>query len=142
MFEITRENEDALDYYMQERIAYPCAEYDFTFEHRFLIYHVCDIRETKYYAIDMKTNLTSEVCHRKTPEFCRDNYTEMIPLVLNSIKYTGDTRQLNPFSPDPFVLIDTIFRVVLPSNGYLVREDQISLCKDIYRGLTTKCVAI
>ena len=142
MFEITRENEDALDYYMQERIAYPSAEYDFTFEHRFLIYHVCDIRETKYYAIDMKTNLTSEVCHRKTPEFCRDNYTEMIPLVLNSIKYTGDTRQLNPFSPDPFVLIDTIFRVVLPSNGYLVREDQISLCKDIYRGLTTKRVAI
>ena len=39
MFEITREHDDALDYYKNERIAYPNAEYDFTFEGRFLIYH-------------------------------------------------------------------------------------------------------
>ena len=92
MFDITREHEDALDYYVNEHIAYQKAEYDFTFEGRFLIYHVTHATETIYYAIDMKTNLTSEVCNRKSPEFMRDNYNEMIPLILKSIKYTGDSR--------------------------------------------------
>ena len=142
MFEITREHEDALDYFINEQIAYSGAEYDFTFEGRFLIYHVTRASETSYYAIDMKTNLTSEVCHRKNAEFMRDNYSEMIPLILKSIKYTGDNRYQNPFAPNPLAMIDTIFRVILRESGYAVREEQIKLCKDIYEGLTRKRVAI
>ena len=142
MFEITRDHEDTLEYYCNERMAYKGAEYDFTFEGRFLVYHVTRIKETTYYAIDMKTNLTSEVCHRPTAEFTRENYCEMTPLILKAIKYSGDTRYHNPFERDPFAMIDTIFRVILKENGYTVREEQIKLCKDIYHGLTRKRVAI
>ena len=142
MFEITYEHDDALDYFRNEQIAYPTAEYDFTFEGRYLIYHVTNSVETTYYAIDMKTNLTSEVCHRKDEDYNRDNYSSMIPSILNAIKYNGDARWHNPFAPDPSAMIDTIFRVVLKENGYAVREEQIQLCKDIYEGLTRKRVAI
>ena len=142
MFEITREHDDALDYYMNERIAYPNAEYDFTFEGRFLIYHTVQGNKATYYAIDMKTNLSSEVCHRTDGLYDREAFKEMIPAILSSIKYTGDRRYIRGLAPDPMELIDSIFRSVLPEYGYTIRETQIELCKNIYYGLTQKRVSI
>lgn len=40
MFEITYNDADALERYEKEKRAYPGAKYDFTFEKRFLVYHV------------------------------------------------------------------------------------------------------
>ena len=142
MFEITREHDDALDYYMNERIAYPNAEYDFTFEGRFLIYHTMRGKRATYYAIDMKTNLSSEICHRTDGVYNREAFKEMIPAILSSIKCTGDRRYIRGAFPDPIELIDSIFRSVLPQYGYTVRETQIELCKNIYHGLTQKRVSI
>lgn len=39
MFEITKNHQDAYEYCINERMAYPGGDYDFTFEDRFLIYH-------------------------------------------------------------------------------------------------------
>lgn len=65
MFEITRNHQDAFEYYLNERKAYPGGDYDFTFEDRFLIYHAPLRHQTVYFAIDMKTGLSSEVLRKQ-----------------------------------------------------------------------------
>lgn len=42
----------------------------------------------------------------------------------------------------PLEVIDSIFRVVLPDNGYNIREEQIALAKKMYIGFTEKQVAL
>lgn len=66
----------------------------------------------------------------------------MTPMVLNSIKYTGDKRYLNVIVNNPLEVIESIFRTILPEYGYVVREEQIKLSQDMYLGLTGKRVAI
>ena len=66
MFEITYNDADALEHYEEEKRAYPGAKYDFTFEKRFLVYHADMLHQIIYYAIDMKTGLSSEVMRRKS----------------------------------------------------------------------------
>lgn len=66
MFEITYNDADALERYEEEKRAYPGAKYDFTFEKRFLVYHADMLHQIIYYAIDMKTGLSSEVMRRKS----------------------------------------------------------------------------
>lgn len=51
-------------------------------------------------------------------------------------------RYLNRFADDPLAVIDSIFRVVLPNNGYNIREEQIALAKKMYIGFTEKQVAL
>lgn len=62
------------------------------------------------------------------------------------VKKMNDFSTMNCFPnhvpTDPYHLIDYIFRTVLPSKGYAVREDQIRLCKTMYVGLTAKHVSI
>ena len=142
MYEITRNDSDALDYYVSERMAYKNAEYDFTFEHRYLIYHVSMRNEIVYIALDMKTKLSSEVCHRKEGTYFESEYEDLIPLILFSIKYTGDTRHVQGYHAPAENLIERIFRSVLPKYGYAVREEQIVLCKKMYEGLMTKKASI
>lgn len=136
MFEISRNDYDALDYYVNERIAYPNAEYDFTFENRFLIYHAPIRYEWVYFVLDMKTNLSSEAHHCKKP-MRMTNPREFVPFVLDAIRYTGDRRYINSMSQKPIELIDSLFRNVLTDYGFTVREEQIELSKQIYRGLTS-----
>lgn len=85
MYEITRNHEDTLDYYMSERMAYPNAVYDFTFENRYLIYHAPMRNELAYIALDMKTGLSSEICSTQHGEIPPYEYEEMIPQILYSI---------------------------------------------------------
>lgn len=142
MFEITKNHQDAYEYYINERMAYPGGDYDFTFEDRFLIYHAPLRHQTVYIAIDMKTGLSVEICSRKDGVYMEHEYTELIPDIFNAIKYTGDRRYKNVFAADPLKVIDSIFRIVLPSFGYTVREEQIKLCKQMFLGMTGKRVSI
>lgn len=78
MFEITKNHQDAYEYYINERMAYPGGDYDFTFEDRFLIYHAPLRHQTVYIAIDMKTGLSVEICSRKNGVYMEHEYTELI----------------------------------------------------------------
>ena len=128
MFEITYNDYDALDYYVNERMAYENAEYDFTFENRYLVYHAPLVGYCIYFVLDMKTGLSSEVLRVKKPlKFL--NHRDFLPHLYNAIKYTGDRRFVNPFTEDPLMTIDSIFRVALPNYGYRIREEQIELCQ-------------
>lgn len=142
MFEITRNDHEALEFYVNERLAYPGAEYDFTFENRYLVYHAPLLHKTVYLALDMKTKLSSEICRRDTGTYDESQYRVMMPDVLSAIKYTGDRRFLNIVVQNPMEVIDMIFRELLPMSGYAIREEQIALCKQMYVGLTQKQVAI
>ncbi|MDD4492857.1 MAG: ATP-dependent DNA helicase [Eubacteriales bacterium] len=142
MFKITKYNQEALEYYRNERMAYPDAEYDFTFENRYVIYHCALRHQIVYIAIDMKTGLSSEICSRRAGTFFEHEYKKLIPKILYSIKYTGDKRYLNAVAQNPLEVIESIFRVILPEYGFSVREEQIKLCKQMYIGLTEKQAAI
>ena len=143
MFEITYNDYDALDRYIDEHKAYPDAKYDFTFENRFLVYH-CEMTNALHYIVlDMKTGYGSELLRRKKNKpIPAESFTALIPHIFQSIKYTGSTRHLNPMDVDPIELIDSIFRVILPNYGYTVREEQIRLAKLMYKGLTHNLVSI
>lgn len=142
MYEITKNNEDALDYYMSERMAYPNSVYDFTFEGRFLIYHTPMKNELVYIALDMKTGLSSQICTTTQGAIPEYLYEEMIPQILYSIKYTGDKRFAYTYVAPPATLIEIIFREVLPKHGFAIREEQIQLCKKMYEGLLRKKAAV
>lgn len=142
MYEITRNHEEALNYYMSERMAYPDAVYDFTLENRYLIYHAPMRNELAYIALDMETGLSSEICFTTRGEIPFYEYENMIPKILYSIKYNGDRRFIGGHQKSPVDLIDMIFREVLTKHGFAVREEQIRLCKKIYDGLLHKEAAI
>lgn len=94
MFEITYNDADALERYEKEKRAYPGAKYDFTFEKRFLVYHANMLNQIIYYAIDMKTGLSSEVMRRKSgsPVKKAEYASVLMDRLMDSIKYVGDRR--------------------------------------------------
>ena len=143
MFEITYSDKETFEAYQNAGKAYKKGVYDFTFEHRYIIYHANLRNKVDYIAIDMTTGLASCVI-TKNPgnHYTQASYRRLIPQILYSVKYTGDMRYLNRFADDPIKVIDSIFRVVLPNNGYNIREEQISLAKKMYVGFTEKQVAL
>lgn len=89
------------------------------------------------------TGYASEVTRRRKDNLYDErSYRSMTPLVLDSIKYTGDKRYLNVIVSNPYEAIESIFRVILPEYGFTVREEQIRLSMDMYDGLVGKQVAI
>lgn len=142
MYEINFLDSESFDCYKDNRKLYKDGIYDFTFEERFIIYHNKIKDLTYYYAFDKTTNRSSRVTSEKTHIYTKDDYKSMIPKILKSIKYTGDTRHSSIYDIDPMKLIDTIFRTILPENGYLIREEQIELSKKMYNGLTQKQVSL
>ena len=143
MFEITYKDKERLNEYIENRKAYQNAVYDFTFENRFLVYHCEMTNELHYIALDMETGCGSEMCRRKkNSPIPAESFNSLIPSIFQSIKYTGSVRHLNPMDVDPIELIDSIFRVVLPKYGYAVREEQIRLAKQMFKGLTNDLVSI
>lgn len=142
MYEIDRKDQVRFGRYQERRDIYENAVYDFTFENRFVIYHAPLRNQNVYIAYDKKSGKSSEVCSRKEGTFGEYDYRLLIPQILYSIKYTGDRRHLRPYADSPESRIDLIFRSLLPKHGYKIREEQIRLSKEIYRGLTTKRVAI
>lgn len=143
MFEITYSDSEIFENYQYAGKAHKGGTYDFTFENRYLIYHASLRREVHYIAIDMTTGLSSSVITKAPGNYyTKESYRKLIPHILYSVKYTGDVRYLNRFVDKPLEVIDSIFRVVLPNNGYHIREEQISLAKQMYIGFTEKQIAL
>lgn len=143
MFEITYSDSDILEDYKDCGKAHKGGAYDFTFEKRFIVYHATLRHMVDYLALDMTTGLASHIITKKPGDlYTKASYKRLIPSILYSVKYTGDVRYLNRFAHDPLKVIDSIFRVVLPNNGYNIREEQISLAKKMYIGFTEKQVAL
>ena len=143
MFEITYKDSEMLQNFIDADKAYHGAIYDFTFEGRFLVYHFFVKDTARYVALDNNTGYGSEVTRRKKGNLYDErSYRSMTPLVLASIKYTGDKRYLNVIVSNPLEAIESIFRVILPEYGFTVREEQIKLSMDMYRGLVGKQVSI
>ena len=61
MFEIIRGDQDAFDHYQYEKYIHPEAEYDFTFEDRWLIFHHVDRSKILYECLDMQTKKTKRI---------------------------------------------------------------------------------
>ena len=133
MFEITYNDADALERYEEEKRAYPGAKYDFTFEKRFLVYHADMLHQIIYYAIDMKTGLSSEVMRRKSgsPIKKAEYASVLMDRLMDSIKYVGDRRTYLSEGIAPLHMIDNIFCMILPHSGFAVREEQIELAKTL-----------
>lgn len=144
MFEITYNDADALERYEEEKRAYPGAKYDFTFEKRFLVYHANMLNQIIYYAIDMKTGLSSEVMRRKSgsPIKKAEYASVLMDRLMDSIKYVGDRRTYLSEGIAPLHMIDNIFRVILPHYGFAVRKEQIELAKTMFKGFVGKAVSI
>ena len=143
MFEITYSDNETFEAYQNAGKAHKGGTYDFTFENRYIIYHANLRHKVDYIAIDMSTGLGSFVITKNPGNlYTEASYKRLIPHILYSVKYTGDMRYLNRFADDPLTVIDSIFRVVLPNNGYNIREEQISLAKKMYIGFTEKQVAL
>ena len=143
MFEITFNDREKLEILKKNRKAYSGSKYDFTLEDRYLVYH-CPLKQnTVYIALDLETGCGSEVMSVKNEErFTVHSFERLLPLVLYSIKYTGDRRYRTVRTQDGYMIIKYIFKVVLPEYGYQVRSEQIALCKSMYEGFMTKVVAI
>lgn len=143
MFEITYNGDTVFDTFKDCGKVYENGVYDFTFEERFIIYHVDFKTQVRYVALDIKTGLSSLVLNKKKGNYYNNaSYVLLIPDILYSIKYTGDKRYLDKYSDKPLELIDSIFRIILVNSGYKVREEQIELSKKMYIGLTQKNVSI
>lgn len=143
MFEITYNDSDTLQNFIDADKAHHGAVYDFTFEGRFIVYHFFVKDTARYVALDSMTGYGSEITRRrKSNLFDHRSYHSMTPMVLASIKYTGDKRYLNVMVSNPLEAIESIFRTILPEYGFTVREAQIKLSQDMYLGLTGKQVAI
>ena len=139
MFEITYCDADKLQEYIRIKKAYADAVYDFTFENRFLVYHCMLCHRFTYIALDMKTGQGSEITWvHPDKAFKKHQHHKMIPQILYSIKYTGDRRSFTSALEDPYDAIESVFRMVLPSYGYAVREEQIALVKKMYLGFARK----
>lgn len=117
--------------------------YDFTFENRFLVFHAPECNRIDYIAVDKKTGHGSLVISKQAGSlYTKASFRKLIPHILYTIKYTGDRRYLSRFQENPFEVIDAIFRVVLPNNGYSIREEQIDLAKKMFVGFTKKQVSL
>jgi len=143
MFEITLNDHDKLQSFKDAGKADRNGQYAFTFENRYLIYHYNTADATYYIALDMNTGRGSEVIHRRLGNFLKQTeFRALIPHILYSIKYNGDHRYLDKFVVNPVEVIDSIFRVILPQYDFAIREEQIKLSKDMYKGLTGKLVSV
>ena len=125
--------------------AYGDGTYDFTFEDRYIIYHVKDVA-LRYIALDKETGLASEVEYlsKSTRLYTKNTYYKLFARILYSIKYNGDTRYVSTdrMVMTPSETIDFIFRQVMPYYGYAIREEQIKLAHNMYEGFRNGRVSI
>ncbi|MBR6573326.1 MAG: ATP-dependent DNA helicase [Clostridia bacterium] len=137
MFEITNKGMNEF-HELKElgKIDHTCI-YDFTFENRYLIYHYKINGAYQYVAFDKTTGLGSTVCKRKE-RLKKTQFHSMIGDILYSIKYTGDRRHIKNYTLAPEEFIEIVFRRIMPSYGYAVREEQIRMARTMYEGLTHK----
>lgn len=141
MYEITYDDKEKFACYIVKRMAYDGGVYDFTFEGRYIIYHARVMGEWHYIALDMTTGVGSVMYRGKKLIKVTDKHT-IIQYICDAIKYTGDRRYGGAFEVDPFMVIDLIFRDILPKYRFNVRKEQIELSKRIFRGFTSYDVSL
>lgn len=137
MFEITYKNTKSFGGELTRTLEKESGSYDFTFENRFDIFHCSRRNIIAYIALDDTTGLTSEVMER-TELFPQEDFQEMIPAIINAIKYTGDERHKGAGAYKAPDLFDYIFRIIMPRYGFTVREQQVQMANVIFDGLVTK----
>ncbi|MBO5884157.1 MAG: ATP-dependent DNA helicase [Clostridia bacterium] len=143
MFELTRNESKLFEQLIKKKKVYPEGIYDFTFENQFIVYHYSNKRYTHYITVDKETELASEVkCVRNGTIYDETNYVDLVPNLLYSIKYTGDSRYLTKKGMSAEELINFIFKTVLPYHGYTVRDEQLKLSIAMYNGFKDHRVSI
>lgn len=142
MFDIRKTDDEMLEFYENERIAFPDAEYDYTFEKRYLVYHAPIKDKTVYMAVDMKTRISYGAGKLEKNGTYEEDGQQLLANVLRAVKKTGGVHFLRQVQEYPLDMIDVVFRALLPEYGFAVREGQIRLSKQMYRGLTEKQVSI
>lgn len=143
MFEITYGDRAVLEQFKSAGCAYKQGVYDFTFESRYIIYHTNLRKQTDYIALNKNTGYASTVLTQKVGHlYPREAHKNLINHILYAIKYTGDRRCFSPVAENPLDMIDSIFRCILPANGYSVREEQISLSKTMYKAFSQNKIAL
>lgn len=143
MFEISFCDDELFESYVNCDKAYYGGKYDFTFEDRFIIYHIALNSKIKYIAIDKDTDDSVIVTTVKPSEqFTEETVNKLIPYILDAVKDNRETDVVQDMIDNPIGMIDVIFNVVMPNYGYNIRKAQIDLSKKMYEGLTSKQVAI
>ena len=141
MFEITTNQRKDFLAFKGTGKAYCDGIYDFTFEDRYHIYHCKTGKELNYIALDKTTGYGSAMSHVKRV-IEKSQFKMLVPDILYSIKYTGDKRYMGEYRINPLDFIDMIFRFVMPQYGYTIREEQIKMSKQMFKGLTGKSVTL
>ena len=139
MFEITRNDLDAFDHYQYEGYLHPNAEYDFTFEARWLIIHRFDHEKVVYESFDMETKKTKHVSRESDPFLSDEVHEKLLPQILQVLAYI---REFPWNSFDPHEMITTVFKSILPAYGLFFRPEQLRLSLTIYDGFVGKAVSI
>ena len=143
MFEFTYSDHELFESYVNCDKAYYGGEYDFTFEDRFIIYHIALRNQIRYIAIDKATGDSEVVTTVKPSEqFTEETANQLIPYILETVKENRQVDIVQEMVDNPIGMIDIIFNVVMPSYGYNIRKAQIDLSKTMYKGFTEKQVAI
>ena len=137
MFEITYEENEFQSHAPENGNA----NYDFTFENRYDIFHRRRGEVYVYIALDRTTGRTSWILERKTPMDASE-YPDITPEILYSIKYTGDPRYKGASSYTAMELMDLIFKVLMPRHGYAFREQQYEMAHSIFHGLNYQKVTL
>lgn len=142
MFEITTANQDLFENFQKKGKAYRDGVYDFTFDNAFIVYHANLTHENTYIALNVKDGTSVRVLATKDKILKPEEYRKLVPHILDAIKYTGDMKYLLDYAETNEEMIDFIFREILPKYGYRVREEQIKLSKEIYKGLVHNKISI
>ncbi len=142
MYEIKYNDQDVFRNLIADQKIHRNGEYDFTYENRFILYHVRKCKKLHYIAFDLLTDREFSITTTDKNAYLENTYTRLIPLIIEQTR-SATTRDYTRMMVDrPFECIDLIFRFVLPECGYAVREEQIKLCKEMYKGFLNKQVSI
>ncbi len=142
MYEIKYNDQDVFRDLIADQKIHRNGEYDFTYENRFILYHIRKYGKLHYVAFDLLTDREYSITTTKKDDYLQNTYTRLIPLIIERTR-SHTTRDCTRMMVDrPFEFIDLIFRFVLPENGYAVREEQIKLCKRMYHGFLNKQVSV
>lgn len=96
--EITTADAKLFEDFRKKNCVYKTGVYAFTFEHAYLVYYYKraagkDNYQYDYIAADTQTGLTSQICSRS--RILEENhFRSLIPFIVNSIKYTGNKRNI------------------------------------------------
>ena len=142
MYEIKYNDLDIFEDMIADRNAPRDGEYDFTFENRYLLYHVQKGKKLHYVAYDLLTDREYDITTTKSNAYLENTYTRLIPLIIERTRKHVNRNCTKEMVERPFEMIDLIFRFILPENGYSVREEQIELCKQMYNGFRNKQVSV